>query len=322
MKKQDGCPCFSERFREPYLREISMELRQLRYFVTVVEEKTVTAAAEKLNMTQPPLTAQLKLLEKELYCSLFQRKGRRLQVTEAGKHFYQKAAVILGMCDAAAKEMRDFDSGVAGTLQIGVVSSVQEGIFTRWLTAFAGTYPEIRYEIYSANTYQLLEQVRTGQLDLAVVRTPFSARDIGQKVLGEESLMAVGMPDFFDGGNAPRPPDRAITLRELEGKPLILYRRWEQILRAGFEAEGLFPEIRCCTDTAQATLALAGGGLGIGILPASAVSAATRAQMEVRVLREASLSSRIVMICQKPELLSRTARLFWEFMEENVLPEQ
>ena len=243
-------------------------------------------------------------------------------MTEAGKHFYQKAAVILGMCDAAAKEMRDFDSGVAGTLQIGVVSSVQEGIFTRWLTAFAGTYPEIRYEIYSANTYQLLEQVRTGQLDLAVVRTPFSARDIGQKVLGEESLMAVGMPDFFDGGNAPRPPDRAITLRELEGKPLILYRRWEQILRAGFEAEGLFPEIRCCTDTAQATLALAGGGLGIGILPASAVSAATRAQMEVRVLREASLSSRIVMICQKPELLSRTARLFWEFMEENVLPEQ
>ena len=322
MKKQDGCPCFSERFREPYLREISMELRQLRYFVTVVEEKTVTAAAEKLNMTQPPLTAQLKLLEKELNCSLFQRKGRRLQVTEAGKHFYQKAAVILGMCDAAAKEMRDFDSGVAGTLQIGVVSSVQEGIFTRWLTAFAGTYPEIRYEIYSANTYQLLEQVRTGQLDLAVVRTPFSARDIGQKVLGEESLMAVGMPDFFDGGNAPRPPDRAIALRELEGKPLILYRRWEQILRAGFEAEGLFPEIRCCTDTAQATLALAGGGLGIGILPASAVSAATRAQMEVRVLREASLSSRIVMICQKPELLSRTARLFWEFMEENVLPEQ
>ena len=302
-----------------------MELRQLRYFVTVVEEKTVTAAAEKLNMTQPPLTAQLKLLEKELNCSLFQRKGRRLQVTEAGKHFYQKAAVILGMCDAAAKEMRDFDSGVAGTLQIGVVSSVQEGIFTRWLTAFAGMYPEIRYEIYSANTYQLLEQVRTGQLDLAVVRTPFSARDISQKVLGEEFLMAVGMPDFFDGENSLPFPDgenENITLRELEGKPLILYRRWEQILRAGFEAEGLLPEIRCCTDTAQATLALAGGGLGIGILPASAVSAATRAQMEVRVLREASLSSRIVMICQKPELLSRTARLFWEFMEKNVLPEQ
>ena len=164
-----------------------MELRQLRYFVAVVEEETVTAAARKLNMTQPPLTAQLKLLEKELNCSLFQRKGRRLQVTEAGRHFYQKASAILGMCDAAAMEMREYDSGAAGTLQIGVVSSVQEGMFTKWLTAFAGQYPEIRYEIYSANTYQLLEQVRTGQLDLAVVRTPFSARDIGQKVLGEES---------------------------------------------------------------------------------------------------------------------------------------
>lgn len=312
-----------------------MELRQLRYFVAVVEEETVTAAARKLNMTQPPLTAQLKLLEKELNCSLFQRKGRRLQVTEAGRHFYQKAAAILGMCDAAAMEMREYDSGAAGTLQIGVVSSVQEGMFTKWLTAFAGQYPEIRYEIYSANTYQLLEQVRTGQLDLAVVRTPFSAPDIEQKILREESLMAAGRPEFFggkicpavsegtssaaDAGETVRKGQReeAITLKELDGKPLIVYRRWERILRTGFEAEGLLPEIRCCTDTAQATLALAGGGMGVGILPASAVSEAAGEQLKICVLQEPNLTSRIVMICKEHGLLSRTARLFWDFLAED-----
>lgn len=285
-----------------------MELRQLRYFAAVVEEETVLAAARKLNMTQPPLTAQLKQLEKELNCSLFQRKGRRLQVTEAGKHFYQKAVVILGLCDAAMAEMREFDSGTAGTLQIGVVSSVQEGIFTGWLTAFAARYPEIRYEIYSANTYQLLEQVRAGQLDLAVVRTPFSAPDIEQKVLREESLMAVGREGFFSGKTG----QERIGLAALDGKPLIVYRRWEQILRARFEAEGLLPQIRCSTDTAQATLALADGGLGIGILPASAVSQLTEKQLKVCVLEDPNLTSKIVMICKGHSLLSRTARLFWE----------
>lgn len=292
-----------------------MELRQLRYFVAVVEEQTVTAAARKLNMTQPPLTAQLKLLEKELNCSLFLRKGRRLQVTEAGQHFYQKAAAILGMCDAAAMEMREYDSGAAGTLQIGVVSSVQEGIFTKWLTAFSVQYPEIRYEIYSANTYQFLEQVRTGQLDLAVVRTPFSAPDIEQKVLREESLMAVGRPEFFGENVGKGRREETITLKELNGKPLIVYRRWERILRTRFEADGLLPEIRCCTDTAQATLALAGGGMGVGILPASAVSAVAREQMNVCVLQDSSLTSRIVVICREHSLLSRPARRFWEFLE-------
>lgn len=289
-----------------------MDLRQLRYFTAVVEEETVTAAARKLNMTQPPLTAQLRLLEKELNCSLFQRRGRRLEVTEAGRHFYQRAAVILGMCDAAVAEMKDFDRGVAGTLRAGVVSSVQESIFTGWITEFAGKYPEICYEISSANTYQLVEQVRSGQLEVAAVRTPFSAPDMEQKVLKEEPLMAVGLERCFGDclGDS-------VTLEELSRLPLILYRRWEQILKARFEAKGLVPFIRCCTDTSQATLALAGGGMGIGILPASGILQENREQMKICRLQDLNLASRIVLICKNGRMLSRTARLFWEFMEQS-----
>lgn len=288
-----------------------MDLRQLRYFTAVVEEETVTAAARKLNMTQPPLTAQLQLLEKELNCSLFRRKGRRLEVTEAGRHFYQRAVVILGMCDAAVSEMKDFDRGMAGTLRVGVVSSVQESIFTGWITAFSERYPEICYEISSANTYQLVEQVRSGQLDVAAVRTPFSAPDMEQKVLKEEPLMAAGLERCF--GACRRD---AVTLEELAGLPLILYRRWEQILKARFEAKGLAPLVRCCTDTSQATLALAGGGMGIGVLPESGISPENRRQMKVCRLQDLNLTSRIVLICKTGRMLSRTARLFWEFMEQ------
>lgn len=287
-----------------------MELRQLRYFVTVVEEKTVTAAARKLNMTQPPLTTQLKLLEKELGCPLFAREGRRLTLTDAGRHFYQRACGILGMCESAAAQMRDFHQGVAGTLRIGVVSSVQEGVFTGWLSDFGALYPEIRYQVYSGNTYQLLEQVRTGQLDLAVVRTPFSAPDLEKITLRREPLMAVGRENFLE-----RKPE-GLPLEELAQRPLILYRRWEKILEEHFEARGLKPTVRCCNDTAQATLALAAAGMGVGILPASAADRKEDPSLVARPLKDAGLTSQIVLICPSRRLLSNTAQLFWNFMEE------
>lgn len=286
-----------------------MELRQLRYFVTVVEEKTVTAAARKLNMTQPPLTTQLKLLEKELGCALFLREGRRLTLTDAGNHFYQRARGILGMCDSAAAQMKNYHRGIAGTLRIGVVSSVQEGIFTGWLSAFGIRYPQICYQIYSANTYQLLEQIRTGQLDLAVVRTPFSAPDLDKIILRKEPLMAVGRDVFLE-----KKPD-GLPLQELARMPLILYRRWENILRERFEARGLRPTVRCCNDTAQVTLALAAAGMGVGILPASAVCGKENPTLVSRPLAEESLISQIILICPGRRLLTGTARLFWNFME-------
>lgn len=286
-----------------------MELRQLRYFVTVVEEKTVTAAARKLNMTQPPLATQLKLLEKELGCALFLREGRRLIVTDAGRQFYQRACGILGMCESAAAQMRDFHQGIAGTLRVGVVSSVQEGIFTDWLSAFGTRYPQICYQIYSANTYQLLEQIRTGQLDLAVIRTPFSAPDLEKIILRQEPLMAVGKEGFLE-----KKTD-GLSLQELSRMPLILYRRWETILGELFEARGLRPTVRCCNDTAQATLALAAAGMGVGILPASAVWQKKDSTLIIRPLAEEGLISRIVLVCPGCSLLGHTSQLFWNFMK-------
>ena len=121
-----------------------MDIRQLRYFTAIVEEGTLTGAAKRLNMTQPPLTAQLKLLEEELRCPLFTREGNRLHLTAAGHHFYERALRILGMCDAAVTEMADFQEGAAGTLRIGVISSVKDQLFTQWVHSYWEKYPNIR----------------------------------------------------------------------------------------------------------------------------------------------------------------------------------
>lgn len=291
-----------------------MDIRQLRYFTAIVEEGTLTGAARRLNMTQPPLTAQLRLLEEELKCPLFTRDGKRLHLTEAGHHFYERAQRILGMCDAAVTEMADFQEGAMGTLRIGVISSVKDQLFPRWICCFWKKYPNIRYEIYSANTYQLLEQLQNGQIDLALVRTPFSKTQMDILYIKKEPFLAIGHSSFF-----PCHKESALTVKDLENTPLILYRRWEEMLKMRFETEGISPRILCCNDDAQTTLALASLGMGVGLLPASgapeSLPSQTSLEIELRFLKEKNLYSQIALVCRKKSQLPNSARLFWEMIE-------
>lgn len=290
-----------------------MDIRQLRYFTVIVEEGTLTGAARRLNMTQPPLTAQLKLLEEELKCPLFDRDGKRLHLTEAGLHFYERALRILGMCDAAVTEMADFQEGAAGTLRIGVISSVKDQLFPSWICRFWKEYPNIRYEIYTANTYQLLDQLQNSQIDLALVRTPFSKTDLEILYIKKEPFLAVGSSSFF-----PSQKNGDLTLKDLEGAPLILYRRWEKMLKLRFEEEGISPRILCCNDDAQTTLALAARGMGVGLLPASgapeSLFSQTSPETKIHILKEKSLYSQIALVSRRKSQLPNSARLFWEMI--------
>lgn len=292
-----------------------MELRQLLYFTAVVEEGTVLAAAKRLNMTQPPLTAQIHMLEDELGCRLFERQGRRLCLTDAGRSFCQRAQAILGLCSAAQEEMAEYREGTAGTLRLGVVSSVSGPVFFEWIRSFHARHPAIRYALFSGNTYQLLDQLRAGQLDIALIRTPFSVPDLALIHLRQEALLAVGQPQYFTD------PGTSISLAALSEIPLILYRRWESILCSRFASAGYTPQIFCRNDDAQTTLALACSGLGVGILPASAVYKTENPQLESRKIDDPGLSSEIAAVCRTPASLARCARLCWkELADWNLEP--
>ena len=284
-----------------------MDIRQLQYFVTVVQEKTVTAAAKQLNMTQPPLTAQLHSLEEELDCQLFRREGRRLHLTEAGRHLYSRASQILGMCETVKQEISDFRDGSAGTLRIGVVSSVQGTIFIKMISAFHNQYPGVRLSIHSANTYELLDMIHHRQIDLALVRTPFPTLGLEVLYQDEEQILALGLEKYFEHSDGD-----CISLKELAGMPLIIYRRWQKVIEASFEASGLKPDIFCVNDDANMTLMLALRGLGVGILHPSALDRPPAVTVIVRRVREKALVSQIALVRQNNIQLPKTARLFWE----------
>lgn len=283
-----------------------MELRQLQYFVAVVEEGTVSGAARRLNMSQPPLSAQIHALEADVGCALFEHAGRRLRLTAAGAAFYDRACSILQLCGTARAEMAAYGSGRAGTLRVGVVSSVCSTLFVSWLGRYAAVCPDTCCELQEANTYQLLERLAQRQIDLAIVRTPFSAPEFDCLPLQREPMMAVACPDLLEDETeaenaAPLP------LAELAGHPLILYRRWEDIVRGQFQLCGAQPHVRCVCDAAVTALRLAQTGMGVALVPASAAVELPQQGLRARPVAEPALFSRIAVLTRRGDVPAQAA---------------
>lgn len=284
-----------------------MDLKQLQYFVAIVEEGTISAAAKKLFMSQPPLSTQMKLLESELGCMLFTRGQRNIRLTEAGKQLYSKAKALLEISRVTREEMQEYAEAEAGTIRCGIVSSVVSPMATRWIAAFSKRHPKVGFSIYEANTYELIEKLRSNILHLAIVRTPYSAEGITARALETESLVAIGQESFFPGG-------QSVSLAALSALPVVLYRRWAAIIESEFDKVSLPLNCRCVCDDARTAVELAKQGLGVGLVPASAARTANGREIAVRRLEDCGIESRIDLIYDESAYAPSCAREFRAYL--------
>ncbi|MBS6952026.1 MAG: LysR family transcriptional regulator [Enterocloster asparagiformis] len=270
-----------------------MNLKQMEYFTAIVSEGSISGAARVLHISQPPLSAQMRLLEEELGVTLFDRGSRSIQLTEAGRLFYDRAASILDMTRAARKDLEQLGEGLLGTLRLGMISSVETQEIITSIASFRERYPKVSFRIYEGNTYQLLDKLSTGQIDAALVRTPFPEEAYDCRYLEEEPMMAVGRADFFslDCG-------AQIPLKELAALPLIIYRRWESVLGRLFPNPQ--PEYLCVNDDARTSLIWAASGAGVAVVPASIVRGAWEQAGETPPWGRAPLSLAAKVICDPP----------------------
>ena len=288
-----------------------MDLKQLEYFTTIVTEGTISAAAKKLNLSQPPLSAQMKALEKEFECILFERGSRQIQLTEAGRILFRHATNLLELSSRASKEMYDFSHGMEGTLRIGVTSSVVNLLLDKWLAPFHEAYPKIDFEIVEANTYELLEKLQAHLLEVALVRTPFPEQCFECTPLLNEPMIAVGAPSFFD-----TPTSTSITLMDLVEKPIILYRRWEKLIETQLLEANLTWHILCKNDDARTSMYWANSGLGIAIVPYSALSLAQSDTITYQIISHPKLHSNISIIHNQKTYISTISSLFIDYVKK------
>ena len=242
-----------------------MELRVLRYFVTVAEELNITRAAEKLNISQPPLSNQIKALEQELSTTLFIRGKRHLQLTDSGKLLYRHAKEILSLSEKASDEIKFMGKAMNGTISIGLVEGSAPDIASKWIESFIRKYPDIKFRIMDGNSDELIERLRSGLINLAVITSPCDQTLLHSFKVGQEKMTA-----FMSRDNPLSSlPGDTLDLSLLKDQPLIVPSRESinDMIYEWFKEIGTEPRIVCRMDNYLDVAALAGCNVGISLFP-------------------------------------------------------
>ena len=255
-----------------------MTAKQLLYFVTIAETGSFTLAAEKLNLSQPPLSKQIMLLEKELDTQLLIRSSRRIKLTESGVVLYSRAKDILRMMDSAAADLNSLSGKMGGTVRLGAVHSIGDMMLNGRVSEFLKQYPGITLDLYESNTNALVEQIKNGSLDAAIVQAPFNSEGLECRYMPEDSFAAVGHSEFFTEGLT------KISINHLIGKPLIYCRGDERTIIDQFEQAGLPYQCVCKTCDVRTALMMAYSGHGVALIPHQLSKLATNMFGEITIL--------------------------------------
>lgn len=286
-----------------------MDLKQLYYYKTVVEEGSILSASKKLFMSQPPLSKQIQLLEEELNCKLFERGARQIILTDEGKFLYEKAKMLLSLSEITKEEILNINQDNKGSLRIGIVSSTGSYVLEKFLIPFNKLFPLVKFEITEANTYQLIEKLNANLIDMAFVRTPFDDNGFKKISLIDEKLVAIGNKSFFN--------NTKLFLKDIESLPLVIYRRWENILNKEFNKKKVSPNVICINDDARTTMAWVNSKQGVTIVPSSA-SLFMNKDCEMHNIEDLNVSTNIMLIYKNNANLNKVSLKFIENIISNI----
>ena len=243
-----------------------MELRQLRYFVTVVEEANFTRAAARLHLAQPGLSAQIRQLERELGQPLLDRSGRSITTTAAGAAVLTHARAALAAAQQISHTADEFTGLVRGHVRVGLISGAATGEFdvAGVLTAFHRDHPQVGISLTEDTTDRMLAAVARGDLDIALIGMsgePDPA--LGVDIVLDTRINAVVAVDNTEFGDS-------TTLSGLRDHPLICLTRGtgiRSVLERACAAAGFEPRVEFEAAAMALLFQLAAGGLGVAIVP-------------------------------------------------------
>lgn len=291
-----------------------MNVRQLHYFYTIANEGQITRAAKKLHMAQPPLSQALKALENDLGVLLFDRHGRKMELTKAGKVLFERATHIFQTIDDTKTEVKEIGHGVSGSLSIGCVKSCFSYLI-RNIRLFRTVYPKITFKLTEGDSFQLTEQLKKRDIELAIVRLPLEIDDYASYKIATEKYVAV-LPENW----AKKWHEAAISIQELADMPLLLLHRtsgrgqYEVILEA-FHKRKLEPNILCESPNVDMILGLVNEEIGVTIIPQSSLLTFHHSGLKILPLLDATIESESMIIWLEDRYLSKSAIQFIEMFE-------
>lgn len=245
-----------------------MELHQLRYFCAVAETGSFSRAAEQSHVSQPSLSQQILKLEDELGARLFDRLGRSVRLTELGKTFLPRARAVLRELEAARGDVVEGKEFIGGPVTVGVIPTVAPYFLPPLLTAFSRKFPQVRLTVVEEITPVLLDRLRAGTIDVAILALPLRGHEFEAVPLLTERLFAALPKKHKFNSRA------ALSLKDLRAEPFLLLRDghcFRDTAVAACDRARLHPQIVFESGQFSSLLSMVGAGMGVSIVPEMAI---------------------------------------------------
>lgn len=249
---------------------MSITLDQVRCFVAVAEELHFSRAAERLSMTQPPLSRQIQKLERAVGAVLLERDNRKVQLTGAGEAFLDEAYRLLNLVDSAGDLARRVDAGTAGVVRLGFTAVSAISVLGPLLRRLTNALPDVEVLLSERVTGAQVEGIRHGELDIGLARPPFDTALLDSQVVLREPLMAAVPADHLLAS-----ADRPLRPLDFEGQRVIGYHpqqsRYFHELAVRFLTNA-HPRVEQRVHQVLTVMLLVAAGRGLALVPASAAS--------------------------------------------------
>lgn len=287
-----------------------MEIHQLRYFCAVAETGSFTRAAEREQVAQPSLSQQVIKLEEELGIRLFDRLGRTVRLTDIGQIFLPRARAILNELKAAKEEVTDKQFSAAGPVAVGVIPTIAPYFLPPRIGSFCRKYPQASITVFEDITARLMDRLRAGLIDLAVMALPTRGHDFECYPLRTERLFAIFPKDHKLA------KQQSVTLRDLRNEAFLLLRDDHCFRETAIEVckrARILPRVIFESGQFSSIVAMVGAGLGISIIPEMALE--RRPDCSFVLLEDERASRTIGVAVLKGHFLTGVQRAFLNHLQ-------
>lgn len=269
-----------------------MDLRQIRYFIAVAEARSFTRAAERLHIAQPPLSRQIQLLEHELGVQLLLRDSRPLQLTEAGRVFYEQSLQVIQKVEQMTQSTLQVAHGHGRRLSIGFVASTLYGELPMLTQRLRQAHPDVDIQLVELTTMQQAAALKTGRIDIGFGRVRSYDRSVARTILREERLVLAIPPRHELGRQSGDIPLKAVSQQHLivypkEPRPSFA----DQVLSLVHD-QGVRPAHVHEMRELQAALGLVAAEVGVCIIPAAA---RFRTDLVYRLISDQEATSPVIL---------------------------
>jgi LysR family hydrogen peroxide-inducible transcriptional activator len=245
-----------------------MEVNQLRYVCAIADTGNFSRAAERCRIAQPSLSQQVQKLEDDLGVKLFDRLGRSIRLTEAGRAFIPRARAILEQLDAARSSAADKNADLRGNVTVGVIPTVAPYLMPAYTASFAKKFPDAKLRIIEETTSVLVEGLRDLSIDVAILALPLRHKDLELFPIRTEPLFAVLKK------NHPRARAKLLALKDLRGESFVMLRDGHCFRDLSLDTctrARITPNIAFESGQFSSLLGMVAAGIGVSLVPEMAI---------------------------------------------------